>query len=142
DNLRVAFAWALERGDMTTTFGLITGLRWFWLVRGTNREIRSWFERALERFATSRGVQRAEALFHLSWYSVTEGDLVAAEQAFSQAVAEAHDFDLPRLESSRLLLLAQFAMMRGDLARAAELCDDTLTYLQRLGEPVPLYLRT
>ena len=35
DNLRVAFAWTLEHGDMTAAFGLITGLRWFWLVRGT-----------------------------------------------------------------------------------------------------------
>ena len=33
-------------------------------------------------------------------------------------------------------------MMRGDLARAAELFDDTLAYLQRLGEPVPQYLLT
>ena len=65
---------------------------------GHKREIRSWLERALERFDAPRGVQRAEALFSLSSYLMMEGDLVAAERVFSQAVAEAHDLDVPRLE--------------------------------------------
>ena len=102
DNLRVAFAWALEHGDMTAAFGLITGLTPFWLVRGTKREIRSWLERALERFATPRGAQHAEALFSPVLVLCQEGDLAAAERAFLQAVAEAQDLDVPRLESSGL----------------------------------------
>ena len=105
---------------MTTTFGLITGLTWFWFVRGTQREIRSWLERALERFdSATQCASSRSALLPVLVLAMASGDLAAAERAFSQAVAEAHDLDVPRLESSWLRLLADFAMMRGDLARAA-----------------------
>jgi predicted ATPase/DNA-binding XRE family transcriptional regulator len=142
DNLRTAFAWALESGDMTTAFRLATGLSSFWEVRGTMREWRSWVERALQRFDAAPAALRAEARFYLFWLIAMEGDREAAERVFAQAVAEAHDVEMPMFEAWRLFGLAQFAMMRGDLERAAELFDATIEQFQRSGVPVPQLLLT
>src|SRR5262249_59751547 len=48
DNIRAAFAWAADAGELELEVGLVIALRWYWLVRGHPRGARSMFERAGE----------------------------------------------------------------------------------------------
>ncbi|MCC2626767.1 MAG: hypothetical protein K0S14_417 [Thermomicrobiales bacterium] len=124
DNLRAAFAWAMEHNDSDTALRLANALGPFWLVRGTVSEGRTWLERALASAESAPSPLRARALIDLSWMAVVQLDIDAAEQAATRAAAEARACDVPIIEAQAAYQLAHVAALRGDLDRAATVMEE------------------
>ena len=124
DNLRAAFAWALERNDADTALRLANALGSFWMARGTVSEGRTWLERALARAEAAPSAVHARALLDWAWMAIVQSDLDAAEQAASTAATVARASDVPIIEAQAAYELAHIAAIRGDLDRAARLVEE------------------
>jgi predicted ATPase/transcriptional regulator with XRE-family HTH domain len=133
DNLRVAFAWLLERRAVEAALRLGRMLLPLWELRGTMREWRIWLEQALEHATALPRKDRALALFERCGLLWMEAELDTAERVFSQAVAEAEGLDDPLIEEWALMTRAHFAMRRGDLGQAATLMEEAVVSYRRHG---------
>jgi predicted ATPase len=124
DNLRTAFAWALECNDADTALRLANALGSFWLVRGTVSEGRTWIDRALARTEAGPSAVRARALLERAWMATVQADLGAAEHAATAAATEARATDASIIGARAGYHLAHIATIRGDLDRAATLMEE------------------
>ncbi len=78
DNLRVALAWLLDRGEAEAGLRLASATWFFWEARGGLAEGRSWLERVLEATAAEPDAatvsERARALGLLGFIASNQGD--------------------------------------------------------------------
>jgi predicted ATPase/class 3 adenylate cyclase/DNA-binding NarL/FixJ family response regulator len=96
-NLRAAFAWSRENGDVELALALASALRPLWLARGRLREGRAWFDAALtdNTYAVAPGV-RARALADKAMLGPWVGAAASRDQA-EEALAIARDVNDPAL---------------------------------------------
>jgi non-specific serine/threonine protein kinase len=144
DNLRAAFTWMLERGDIAAALQLGRALEPLWELRGTMREWRTWIERALEHADDLPREELALALFQLSALLSMEGDFAQVEHVFARATAAADGLDDPLMPAWARFIQAQIAAAHGDQEHATELIEEAVDRFLRLGlGPVhPLLLTT
>lgn len=143
DNLRAAFGWLLEQGELEMAFRLATSLKMFWMSRATIREGRSWLERAIAREGEDPSPVRAKMLAELPWMLMIEGDAAGAEALAVRAVAETRQFELTRFEMLAKGQLAHLTALRGGLDEAAAMAEEVLAFYERQGNDKWLpYART
>ncbi len=80
DNLRVAFEWAIEEGEIEAALRLASALHYFWWIRGYYEEGRRCLEAALQLAEKAPEIQsglwQMRALLALSWIKKSQGDYV------------------------------------------------------------------
>jgi len=87
DNIRAAFAWAADTGEVEIEARLVTALRWYWLVRGHLREARGMFDRTIADSREADDALRAAVLAAGGSFPYRQGDLVAAREIWGEALA-------------------------------------------------------
>ena len=125
DNMRAAFSWFLEDGDIELGLRLAAALRRFWHVRGYFEEGRRWLEQALAK--DSRAPARAKALEAVGGLAHDQGDIVRAEAAAQEglALSARADTDIGLVASFRRTL-GIAAEREGDYERATGLYGESL----------------
>jgi predicted ATPase/class 3 adenylate cyclase len=157
DNLRAAFAWSLENGEIEPALRLASSLQGLWLTRGRVVEGLGWLDTALaEKAADSadvrpaRGRALADKALLLANVGVTDRSLEAAEQALtlarelgdpallvrtlvSRGSISAYDAEvsLPYLEEA-----ADLARQLGDLSRLSQILSWQATAALMTGDMV------
>lgn len=104
DNLRAAFAWSRENGDLELALQLASSLQPLWLTRGRLREGMSWIDEALAEFEGLKGTANREltpavlarALADAALFDGWVGVPARGEQA-TEALAIARRLDDPAL---------------------------------------------
>lgn len=137
DNLRAALGWALEH-DLEAALRLAAALFWFWQNRGYVNEGRQWLQRAVdaetrerrdEPLVPARAQLRVDAVLALAY--VSQGSMERASPWFEEALALLRQLGPagePRM-AHVLLVLAKWAMVRGDYVRAKTLKAESLSLL-------------
>jgi non-specific serine/threonine protein kinase len=135
DNLRLALAWCLERGDSELGLRLTAALWVFWLVRGQGIEARDWSDRILRApGADTPSSARAKTLLAKRLFDQRLGDQVAARRVVEESLAlyrqlgDRHGIPLALRE------LAHQAMVEGEPARAEPLLAEALTLANATGD--------
>ena len=104
DNLRAAFVWSLETGDVGRSLELATSLQPLWFTRGRIREGLAWFDAALtggdERHFEVSDAVRARALADKAVLDAWVAAKFSLDQA-QQALAIAREVEDPALADAR-----------------------------------------
>jgi len=134
DNLRAAFTWAAERGEIELEARLVNALRWFWMVRGHTREARATFDRAVADTCDADPALRAAVLAHAGMFPYRQGDLAAARALWEEALALYRSVG-DRVGIARCIAeLGGVAFSEGDLAGAASGYTEARDLFAELGE--------
>jgi non-specific serine/threonine protein kinase len=151
DNLRAALTWCLDEAvpevaahhpqtvaepgsrDGSQSLRFAETLYPFWWVRSYGTEGRGWLEKGLERNPAAPAPLRVRALCGVGFIAYYQGDYGATADFCAEALALARDAGDPYGTAYSLTLLAFAAMARGELERAASLCDESLSISQRGG---------
>jgi hypothetical protein len=116
DNLRSAFGWSLETGDVTQALTLASSLQPLWVASGHLREGRAWFDTAFELDRSDPEVApavRARALADKAMLDVWSwsGGATSMDKAH-QALATARKIGEPALLARSLLACGHIASYR------------------------------
>jgi predicted ATPase/class 3 adenylate cyclase len=127
DNMRAAFSWLLEGGEIELGLRLAGALRRFWHVRGHFEEGRRWLEQALAKDSRASASARAKALDAVGGLAHDQGDIDRAEAAAQEGLelSARADIESGRVASFRRTL-GITAEREGDYERAAELHEESL----------------
>ena len=137
ENLRSTLAWQQEAEAFDALLRTTESLWWIWWIRGELAEGRAWLQLALERATDSDPHRRALALLGLAGLSWAQGDLVAAEQHATAALALFEATGDRMQEGSTLNTLGLIASGRRDLARAREHFEASLARIRSATDPDP-----
>jgi non-specific serine/threonine protein kinase len=91
DNLRAAFRWYFDAGDISAGARLVRSLFWFCWYRGRHHEYRDWMERVLAQPGALEGAALAWTIAAAAMYSLVQGDAAAMRQGFEKALAIARE---------------------------------------------------
>ena len=135
DNLRSAFGWSLETGDIEHAVELASSLQPLWLSRGRIQEGRAWFDAILDADNASviemalpmRCRALADEAVLDEWVNIY--NLADAEQA----LAIARELDDPALLVRALTACGGAAVYDGEVAR--ESFDEAIGLTRRSGTP-------
>ncbi|HST19467.1 MAG TPA: BTAD domain-containing putative transcriptional regulator [Gaiellaceae bacterium] len=133
DNIRAAFAWAADAGEVEIESRLVIALRWYWLVRGHLREARAMFDRTI---ADSAGVDeslRAAVLAAGGSFPYRQGDLDAAREIWSEALALYWKLDDKDGVARCIAELGGVASQAGELDEAAAAYRESHALFVELG---------
>ena len=127
DNMRAAFSWLLEDGDIELVLRLAGALRRFWHVRGYFDEGRRWLEQALAKGSRASASARAKALDAVGGLAHDQGDIDRAEAAAQEGLKLNGRADIESgLVASFRRTLGITAEREGDYKRATELYEESL----------------
>jgi predicted ATPase len=134
-NLRVALAWCEARQDrMESGLRLAGVLSWYWFLRGSLHEGRTWLEALLEHSPSSdRSVVRGLALSGAGRLAFFEGDFAAAARQEEEALSIAHEVGDKRLLANAGFLLGMVRVYQGDIEAARSLLEESLSLFKQLG---------
>ena len=120
DNLRAAFSWSHERGDIASALQLASSLQPLWLARGRTGEGMAWFDAALgDKSAQQAEVApavRAGALADRVLLDSTVAHVASMDQA-QQALEIARGLDDPTLRARALLACGSITVDNAAVAR-------------------------
>jgi len=133
DNLRVALAWARERGAAAEGLRLAAALGRFWALHGHFREGQGWLEAALAG-GGDPGTERARALNSAGSLARRQGDYARAASLLEEALALWRALGDTRGSAGALGNLGLVAHARGEYARAAALHEEALALWRALGD--------
>jgi predicted ATPase len=135
-NLRVALAWSkADRNAVQTGLRLVGALSYYWFLRGSVREGRTWLEGMLERTdSTDRSAVRGTALVGAGWLAWAEGDYAAASPRTEQALSIAREMGDKRGIANRGEVLGLVRMGQRDSAAAFPLLEESRTLFNELGD--------
>ena len=127
DNMRAAFSWLLEVGDIELGLRLAGALRRFWHVRGYFDEGRKRLEQALAKDGRASVSARAKALDAVGGLAHDQGDIDRAEAAAREGLelSARADTENGRVASFKRTL-GITAEREGDYERATELHEESL----------------
>jgi predicted ATPase/class 3 adenylate cyclase len=127
DNMRAAFSWSLEVGDIELGLRLAGALRRFWHIRGYFDEGRRRLEQALARDGQASASARAKALEAVGGLAHDQGDVARAKSAAQEGLelGARADIEGGRVASFRRTL-GITAEREGDYERATELYEESL----------------
>jgi predicted ATPase/DNA-binding SARP family transcriptional activator len=134
DNLRAAFAFAVETGDGETVVRLAEAQRWFWLVRGRNDEGRAAFDAAAR--ADVGPLLHAKALNGSGTFAAKQGDTALAREHWQEALEIYREHGVDGEAARCLAELGSVAVAEGDLPEAHRLYETTAELFHGLGQHV------
>jgi DNA-binding transcriptional LysR family regulator/predicted ATPase len=121
-NVRAAFGWAEERGDLDYRLRVTSALGEFWLARGPARASLEVLRSGLEHVETP--AVRLDALRVFSWLLLGTGDLAGARAAAEERRRLAETLGDLRSVVGSIDTLAGVAERSGDLERARKLFEE------------------
>jgi predicted ATPase/class 3 adenylate cyclase/Tfp pilus assembly protein PilF len=135
DNIRAALSWSIEHEEGKLALRLGAALRWFWYMKGYNREGRGWLEAALGKKGGAPAHARAEALEGVGWLASGQGDLDRAHAAAKEGLklsTEAGLGDVVVADFQNVLGEA-VVRQRGDYEWAEDLLEESLELHRKAG---------
>jgi predicted ATPase len=144
-NLRAALAWSkADKDAVQTGLRLVGALGFYWVLRGSVREGRTWLEGMLERTdGTDRSAARGKALHSAGWLAWGEGDYAAASLLTEEGLSIVRERGDKRESGYAEVLLGLIRMGQQDSAAALPLLEESRTLFKDLGnvwgEAVTLY---
>ena len=137
DNLRAALAWSLGSGRIEIGLRLVVALVWYWRLRSSSIEIRTWLERFLKQAdeAVSLTV-RATATVYASVAAAGLSDSAGARAHALAAIplCEAMGEAGKPLLANTLIGLGRAAQATGDWATGLEACARAEAIFRELGD--------
>jgi predicted ATPase/DNA-binding SARP family transcriptional activator len=134
DNLRAAFAWALETGESETALRLVAGLWRFWLLRGYLSEGRSALEDAIAAADDRDTAALGKAFKAAGVLAGEQGDFASAEGHFERTVEVARNVGDASLAARAMANLGVIALSEGDEERARALYEEATAIHRELGD--------
>jgi tetratricopeptide (TPR) repeat protein len=135
-NLRAALAWCkADSNAVQTGLRLVGALAFYWSLRDSAREGRTWLEAMLQRTdVRDRSAARGKALVGAGWLAWFEGDYQAAspraEEGLSIVRERGDKWKIGNVE----WLLGLVRMGQGNLAAARPLLEESRTLFKELGD--------
>jgi predicted ATPase len=145
-NLRAALAWSkADKDAVQTGLRLVGALAFYWVLRGSVREGRTWLEGMLERTDdTDRSAARGKALYGAGWLAWVEGDYEVASPRTEEGLSIVREAGDKRESGYAELLLGLVRMGQRNSATARPLLEESRTLFKELGdgwgEATTLYL--
>ena len=135
-NLRAALAWSKANDDgVETGLRLVGALAFYWWMRGSVREGRTWLEAMLQRTESSdRSAARGKALLGAGLLAWVEGDFEAASLHEEEALSIGREVQDKRLIGRAEELLGFVKVSQGNSAAARPLFDENRTLFKDLGD--------
>jgi hypothetical protein len=135
-NLRAALAWSkTDSNALQTGLRLVGTLAFYWFLRGSVSEGRTWLEGMLERTdATDRSAARGEALSGAGWLAWAEGDYEAASPRAEEGLSIARERGDKRGIAYRGLVLGLVRIGQRNSAAARPLLEESRTLFKELGD--------
>ena len=137
DNLRAALAWSLESGRTEMGLRLAIALIWYWRLRSSSLETRTWLERLLEQSEETVPLAvRASATMYASVAAAGLSDSAGARAHALAAIplCEAMGEAGKPLLANALVGLARAAQATGDWATAQEVGERATRIFRELGD--------
>src|SRR6266516_1358611 len=123
----------LER--LETGLRLAGALAWYWYLRGSLHEGRTWLEALLAHSASSdRSVVRGLALSGAGMLALFEGDFAAAAAQEEEALSIAHEVGDKGLMAYPGFMLGMVRLSQGDIEAARSLFAESLSLFKELGD--------
>jgi non-specific serine/threonine protein kinase len=132
NNLRAAFDWALENGELTLGAKLAIALEQFWIANNPFEGMR-WFE-ALGRVTELPPDLRARALLAHGGMAFMAGEFERSEQLYESALAAFRGLGEEAPAAEVLHRLANARLQRGETGEARALTMEALSIQRRLGD--------
>jgi predicted ATPase len=135
-NLRVALAWSkADKDAVQTGLRLAGALAYYWFLRGSVREGRTWLEGMLERTdGTDRSAARDLALIGAGWLAWAEGDYAAASPRTEESLSIARERGDKRGIANRGSVLGLVRIGQRNNAAALPLLEESRTLYKELGD--------
>jgi predicted ATPase len=135
-NLRTALAWCkADRNAVQTGLRLVRALSFYWVLRGSVREGRTWLEGMLERTgSTDRSAARGQALLGAGWLDWVEGDYQAASPRAEESLSIAREVGDKRAIGYAEFLLGLVRMGQQNSAAARPLLEESRALLKNIGD--------
>jgi predicted ATPase len=135
-NLRAALAWSKADSDAVQTgLRLVGALAFYWFLRDSVREGRTWLEAMLERTdGTDRSAARGQALVGAGWLALVEGDYQAASPRAEEGLSIVRELGDKRGIGNAEWLLGLVRMGQRNSAAALPLLEESGTLFKGLGE--------
>jgi predicted ATPase len=135
-NLRAALSWSKADGNAVQTgLRLVGALSFYWFLRGSVREGRTWLEGMLARTAgTDRSAARGKALLGAGWLAWVEGDYAAASLRTEESLSIAREMGDKREIGNAEELLGLVRMGQRNSAAARPLLEESRTIFKDLGD--------
>jgi predicted ATPase len=135
-NLRAALSWSkADSNAVQTGLRLVGALSFYWFLRGSVREGRTWLEGMLARTAgTDRSAARGKALLGAGWMAWVEGDYAAASLRTEESLSIAREMGDKREIGNAEELLGLVRMGQRNSAAARPLLEESRTIFKDLGD--------
>lgn len=138
DNLRAAWAWSIQREQVSAADEAVRSLGWFFEVSGLIREGIEHFEpliRALRAKPEDRESRRAlgSALTQQGMLCFRKGFFDRAQALMEESLTILHALEEHALMTDSLIYLGVITHLNGDMERARELMEEGLEYSQAAG---------
>ncbi len=135
-NLRAALAWSkADKDAVQTGLRLVGALAFYWALRGSVREGRTWLEAMLERTDdTDRSAARGEALYGAGWLAWVEGDYAAASLRAEEGLSIVGERGDKRWIGYAEWLLGLVRMGQRNSAAALPLLEESRTLFKDQGD--------
>jgi predicted ATPase len=135
-NLRAALAWCKANQDANLTGLRLAGaLAFYWWMRGSVREGRTWLEGMLARTdGTDRSAARGLALLGVGWLAWVEGDYQAASPHAEESLSIARELGDKRAIGNAEELLGLVRLSQRNSAAARPLLEESRTLFKDLGD--------
>ena len=135
-NLRVALAWCEASQDRVETgLRLVGALAWYWHLRGSQQEGRTWLKALLAHSASSdRSVVRGLALAGAGMLAFFEGDFAVAAPHEEEALSIAREVGDKHLLAYAGWILGMVRLGQGDIEAARSLFEESHSLFKELGD--------
>ncbi len=135
-NLGVALAWCEGKQDRVEAGLRLAGaLAFYWRLRGSLHEGRTWLEALLAHSASSdRGAARSRALSGAGMLALFEGDFAVAAPQEEEALSIAREVGDKRLMAYPGLLLGLVRTGQGNFEAARSLLEESRSLFKELGD--------
>jgi predicted ATPase len=135
-NLRAALSWSKSDKDAVQAgLRLVGALTFYWSLRGSWHEGRTWSEGMLERTdGTDRSAARGQALLGAGWLAWDEGDYAAASLRAEESLSIARELGDKRGVGIADLLLGLVRMGQRNSAGAFPLLTESRAIYKELGD--------
>jgi len=134
-NLQVALGWSEARQDAVETGLRLAGaLAFYWYLRGSLHEGRTWLEAMLARTTSSdRSVARGKALYGTWLLAFFEGDFAAAS-LYEESLSIAHEVGDKHWTAYADAMLGLVRLSQGNIASARSLFEEGHSLVKELGD--------
>jgi predicted ATPase/DNA-binding SARP family transcriptional activator len=139
DNLKVAFEWALDKGngegsEDDRALQLAASLRWYWQIHGYFHEGIAWLTEALEKHSSSQSEARANALLGIGLLLNGLGELDKASGFTRESLLISRKQGNQRQLAEALLLEGTIRLWQGETSTSKAEFEEALSLFRKSGD--------